>query len=345
MPFFQCIMPNPLKGYSFEQTMFAIDACKQSPQGRFTHAVSSSGTAFKFPELNGTGHISVRPTSILMPTPAYLCETGWFVYEAYWRHNAQEWQDELLRILQDISKNLGADYYEPNFDTATPHEHTISLLELHGVHSGLSGGCYVTSSHEREAAADSVKEQAGATAPTIDVYTYIPSPFAIQTVPEVFAEIIKDNCEDLSTLHGLIGLDGMMYSLTYAPIVSTFSMADDQPNDIVATLPLNPKSQPHMWFVLKGRPVECLPFYQRLYSALRARSEHLTTPAPTEDWSLYEPENASYKFYRTSDSSHFYIPTSPGPYSNRLLLLWPTYETRCDTVEVRTYTAGGEEVD
>lgn len=337
MPLFQCIMPNPLKGYSFEQTMFAIDACKQSSQGRFTHAVSSSGTAFQFPEFNETGQISIRPTSTAMPTPAYMCEAGWFVFEAYWRRNEQEWQDELLRILQDISKNLGVDYYEPNFDSATPREHTVPLLELHGLHLGCSGGGHYISGHEREAAADCVDEPPA----DADVYTYIPSSLAVGTVPELFAEIIKDYPEDLSKLHGVVGFDGMMYSVDYAPIVSTFSMADDQPNDIIATLPLDARSRPHMWFVFKGRPADCLPLYQIIYTALRARSEHLDSPAPTHSWSFHEPERARYKCYRTSDDTHFYIPTSAVTYSLRLLLLQPTHET----VEVRTYTAGCEEVD
>jgi hypothetical protein len=348
MPNYLVITPNPIKGYSFEETLFAINArdygsleCKS----RFVLGVTSNGSCFhlndyryhKYPS-SDANILGAEAYELPLPVSPYMSQAGWFViYIPATR--LETWQKDLTEFLQMVCLHTGKEYYEPAFAETQLQSERINILELTEYPYGCSGGGHQTAEDEREAAA----EELVATDTTKAIaYTYIPSPYAVSSPLELLAaiaQLCQSKKADAYTAYrhfeGVVGKDGALYKLDLIASCHTSEpkmlLPEEQRQDITAALPLAPDSSPHMWLVFIGTPFAALPSLQAIYNDLRVSGAFESvlpydSPTISADIAMYEPHNALYKAYKASCRDIpilFYIPTAAASYSH-LLFKGPT---------------------
>jgi hypothetical protein len=343
------LLANPIKGYSFEQTLFAINAhdfgsLDKSP--RFVFGVASSGACFhlndyryhKYPS-NDVECVSAEEFSYPLPITTYMSEHGWFVL--YVPATCQDsWQKTLTDLLKTISRERGVEYYEPLFKEGPLEPGKMTYLELEGHYYGCNGGGHQTSDEEREAAADEVTiepaaEPVAAAVPVRQAYTYVPAPYSVSSPLEVLAAVARlcqkhkrDAYPAYMQFLGVIGKNGIFYTLDLISSCHStnpkMGIAAEQHQDITAALPLSPSSSPHMWLVFNCGPESALPYIQAIYTDLRVSGEFepmlpFDSPSVSTNLTMYSPEAARYKSYKSSKGTVFYIPTAPEPYSHLLI--------------------------
>ncbi len=336
-------------GYSFEQTLFTINAHDHGSlegKSRFVLGVTPSGSCFhlndyryhKYPS-NDTNVLGTEahelPLSV-SPVSPYMSQAGWFILYIPDKH-LPTWQKDLTEFLQKVRHETGVEHYEPTFAAAPLETGRLNILELAEYPYGCSGGGHQTSYETREAAADEVEGSSEPNPPETETYTYIPSPYAVSSPLELLAAIAKlcqEGKADAFTAYGLlvgvVGKDGILYSLDFTSCCHTSNptmlLAEEQRQDITAALPLTPNSSAHMWLVFSGAPLAALPVIQAIYNDLRVSGAFESvlpqdSPSVIADIAMYEPHNALYKAYKASRRDipiHFYIPTAAAPYSHLL---------------------------
>ncbi len=346
---FLVLLANPIKGYSFEQTMFAINAHNfgsLTKRPRFVFGATSSGACFHFNDYRyhkypsqDIKHICAEEFSYPLPITSYMSDHGWFVLYVPASHQ-DTWQKGLTDLLQTISRDCGVEYYEPLFKETPLETGKLNYLELEGHYYGCSGGGHKTSHEWREAAADPVSMEATADsteapAKTDPAITYIPAPYGASSplvVLAAIARLCEKHTRDAYTAYrqflGVVGKNGVFYELDLISSCHTndprMGIADEQHQDITAALPLSPDSAPHMWLVFRGAPEAALSYIQAIYTDLRVSGEFEPlllhdSPSVSTHLRMYEPEAAHYKPYKSSNGTLFYIPTAPESYSHLLL--------------------------
>jgi hypothetical protein len=344
------IMPNPIKGYSFDQTLFAINARDHGSlegKSRFVLGVTPSGSCFhlndyryhKYPS-DDANVLGAEAYELPLSVSPYMSQAGWFILYIPGKH-LPTWQKDITEFLQKVSHETGVEHYEPTFTTAPLEPGRLNILELAEYPYGCSGGGHQTSYETREAAADEVDGSTEPNPPETETYTYIPSPYAVSSPLELLATIAKlcqegkaDAYTSYNRFVGVIAKDSILYSLDFTSCCHTsepkMQLAEEQRQDITAALPLTPNSSPHMWLVFSGAPLTALPVIQAIYNDLRVSGAFepvlaQDSPSVSADIAIYEPHNALYKTYKASRRDipiHFYIPTAATPY-NHLLFKGP----------------------
>ena len=336
-------MPNPIKGYSFEQTLFAINARDyRSLEGksRFVLGITSSGSCFhlndyryhKHPS-NDANVLGAEAYELPLPVSPYMSQAGWFILYIPGKHLGT-WQKDLTEFLQMVCRLTGKEYYEPTFTEEPLQSERINILQLAEYPYGCSGGGRQTAEDEREAAAE---ELVGTDTAKAIAYTYIPSPYAVSSPLELLAaiaQLCQSKKADAYTAYrhfeGVVGKDGILYKLELIASCYTSEpkmlLPEEQRQDITAALPLAPDSSPHMWLVFIGTPFAALPSLQAIYNDLRVSgffgpSSPDDSPSISADIAMYEPHNAPCKAYKASRRDIpilFYIPTAAASYSHLL---------------------------
>lgn len=340
------IMPNPIKGYSFEQTLFSINARDYgSLEGkiRFVLGVASNGSSFhlndyryhKYPS-NDANALDAEAYELPLPVSPYMSLAGWFVLYIPGKH-IETWQKDLTEFLQTVCRDTGREHYEPTFAEAPLQHSCLNILELAEYPYECSGGGQQVSYDAREAAADEAEPNSTETT----TYTYIPSPYLVSSPLELLAaiaQLCQKSKADAPTAYkhlvGVIGKDSVLYSLDFISSCHTntpkIQLPEEQRQDITAALPLAPDSSSHMWLVFYGEPETTLPSFQAIYRDLRLSgafepSPPLDSPSISADIAMYESHSALYKSYKASRRDiplYFYIPTAATQY-NHLLFKGP----------------------
>jgi hypothetical protein len=313
------LMPNPLKGYSFEQTLFAI----QAHNGTRTRFVFGVTTDDHYVEFRGTPHAinsQAHPESGLshpsIPVDSYEYPTGSFVLKV---DNARRdtWQTDLVEILKTISREYGADYYEPQFSDESLERGPINVLTLDDYPYGCHSGGRQTSTEPRAAAAEEVEPEAEA---DITCYTFIPSPCCVASPLRILNAIaqVSQGAEPTpyKALAGILGDDGILYTLDIDTL--KLQVSPEQYHDIVPALPLAPNSSRHMWFVFHCEPELSVPCFTTIYDTLVKNCQFILPEGASPNADLYLPERAHYMCYKSYDGTVFYIPTHYAPYSHIL---------------------------
>jgi len=341
-------MPNPLKGCSFEQTLFTINARDDGSlegKSRFVLGVTSSGFCFhlndyryhKYPS-NDANVLGAEAYELPLPVSPYMSHAGWFILYIPGKH-LDTWQKDLTEFLQMVCRLTGKEYYEPTFTEEPLQSERINILQLTEYPYGCSGGGRQTAEDEREAAAEELV--ATDTAKAI-AYTYIPSPYAVSSPLELLAAIAQlcqtkkaDAYTAYRHFEGVVGKDGILYKLELIASCYTSEpkmlLPEEQRQDITAALPLAPDSSPHMWLVFIGTPFAALPSLQAIYNDLRVSgffgpSSPEDSHAARSDVIMYDDQKTIYKAYNASRRDIpilFYIPTSPEQY-NHILFKGPS---------------------
>lgn len=318
-------MPNPLKGYSFEQALFAIQAHNGS-HTRFLFGVTPDGHYVDFRgtphAINSKAHKDSPQSHPIIPACYQENPTGSFVLNVDKDHY-DTWQTDLAEILKTISREYGADYYEPHFSDESG---SLIVLALDEYPYGCFSGGRQTSTEPRVAAAEEVGGGActGADAATteadITCYTFIPSPCCVASPLRILDAIAQVSLGADPTpyraLAGILGEDGILYTLNIDTM--QLEVSPEQYHDIVPVLPLAPNSSRHMWFVFHCEPELSVPCFTTIYNTLVKRRQFILPEGARPDSNLYLPERAHYMCYKSYHDTTFYIPTHYAPYCHIL---------------------------
>ena len=337
------IMPNPIKGYSFEETLFAINARDYGSlegKSRFVLGVTSSGSCFhlndyryhKYPD-SDNNVLGAEAYELPLPLSPYMSQAGWFILYIPGKH-LETWKKDLVEFLQMVCRLTGKEYYEPTFTEEPLQSGRMNILELAEFPYECSGGGQQVSYETREAAAEEVADTDATKAFS---YTYIPSPYAVSSPLELLAAIGQlcqtkkaDAYTAYRSFEGVVGKDGVLYKLELISSCYTGSpkmlLPEEQRQDITAALPLASDSSPHMWLVFIGTPFAALHSLQAIYNDLRVSGAFepmlpQDCPSISTDIAMYEDARALYKAYKTSCRLIpilFYIPTAAASYSHLL---------------------------
>lgn len=325
-PEYLVLMPNPLKGYSFEQTLFAIQA-HNGTHTRFVFGVTPDN---HYVEFRGTPHainLQAHSESVhshpVIPACSQDNPTGSFVLKVD-NTRRDTWQTDLVEILKTISREYGADYYEPRFsDESLERGPIINVLTLDEYPYGCFSGGRQTSTEPRVAAAEEVGGGActGADAEAdITCYTFIPSPCCVASPLRILDAIaqVSQGAEPTpyKALAGILGEDGILYTLDIDTL--QLQVSPEQYHDIVPALPLAPNSSRHMWFVFHCEPELSVPCFTTIYDTLVKSRQFILPEGARPNPDLYLPERAHYMCYKSYDGTVFYIPTHYAPYSHIL---------------------------